>query len=33
MDRGLEANLYAFASVLTLCTCTPPLDEVLKLWE
>lgn len=33
MNRGLEANLYAFASVLTMCTCTPPLDELLKLWE
>lgn len=22
-----------FSAVLTLCACTPPLDEVLKLWD
>lgn len=21
------------AAVLTLCACTPPLDQVLKLWD
>ncbi|KAF2459757.1 cell division control protein-like protein, partial [Lineolata rhizophorae] len=33
MERGLKAELYAFASVLTLCACTPPLPEVLRLWD
>lgn len=23
----------AFLAVLTLCACTPPLDQVLKLWD
>ena len=40
---GLAANLFARthagesmvcgAAVLTLCACTPPLEEVLKLWD
>ncbi|KAI5815410.1 rab-GTPase-TBC domain-containing protein [Pyronema omphalodes] len=29
----LTAELYAFPSVLTLSACTPPLPEVLKLWD
>ena len=29
----LPAKIYAFPSVLTLCACTPPLPEVLKLWD
>ena len=29
----LQAKIYAFPSVLTLCACTPPLPEVLKLWD
>lgn len=33
MKKGQGANLYAFGSVLTLCACTPPLPEVLKLWD
>lgn len=32
-SRHLSASIYAFASVLTLCACTPPLPEVLKLWD
>ncbi|KAL7424640.1 CDC16 protein [Cryptotrichosporon argae] len=32
-SKNLSAELYAFPSVLTLCACTPPLDEVLKLWD
>lgn len=32
-DKGLHAELYAFPSVLTLCACTPPLPEVLHLWD
>lgn len=33
LDRNLHASIYAFASVLTLCACTPPLPEVLNLWD
>jgi cell cycle arrest protein BUB2 len=29
----MEARIYAFASVLTMCACTPPLPEVLQLWD
>lgn len=32
-SKGLAAELYAFPSVLTLCACTPPLPEVLRLWD
>jgi cell cycle arrest protein BUB2 len=31
--KGMHAKLYAFPSVLTLCACTPPLPEVLRLWD
>lgn len=31
--KGMHAELYAFPSVLTLCACTPPLPEVLHLWD
>lgn len=31
--KGLNAAIYAFPSVLTLCACTPPLPEVLVLWD
>lgn len=31
--KGMSAELYAFPSVLTLCACTPPLPEVLRLWD
>lgn len=31
--RKADAKVYSFASVLTLCSCTPPLEEVLKLWD
>ena len=33
LEKGLPAKIYAFASVLTLCACTPPLPEVLHLWD
>lgn len=33
MSYKLEAKIYAFASVLTMCACTPPLPEVLQLWD
>ncbi|KAH8844945.1 hypothetical protein MCOR27_008249 [Pyricularia oryzae] len=33
MVKGLSAEIYAFPSVLTLCACTPPLPEVLQLWD
>lgn len=31
--HGMKAEIYAFPSVLTLCACTPPLPEVLQLWD
>ncbi|KAF9227271.1 TBC-domain-containing protein [Gyrodon lividus] len=31
--KNLSAEIYAFPSVLTLCACTPPLDQVLLLWD
>lgn len=33
MAHRMEAKIYAFASVLTMCACTPPLPEVLQLWD
>ncbi|KAJ1966977.1 CDC16 protein [Dispira parvispora] len=30
---GLRAELYAFPSVLTLSACTPPLRQVIQLWD
>jgi len=32
-SKNLSAEIYAFPSILTLCACTPPLDQVLKLWD
>ena len=32
-SKGMHAEIYAFSSVLTLCACTPPLPEVLQLWD
>ncbi|CAO1616739.1 unnamed protein product [Sympodiomycopsis kandeliae] len=32
-SKNLTAELYAFPSLLTLSACTPPLDQVLKLWD
>ncbi|KAG0229871.1 hypothetical protein BGW41_002860 [Actinomortierella wolfii] len=31
--KRLSAELYAFPSVLTLCACTPPLDQAMQLWD
>lgn len=33
LSKSMKAEIYAFASVLTLCACTPPLPEVLQLWD
>ena len=33
LSKGMKAEIYAFPSVLTLCACTPPLPEVLRLWD
>ncbi|KAK0618440.1 rab-GTPase-TBC domain-containing protein [Bombardia bombarda] len=33
MTKNMSAEIYAFPSVLTLCACTPPLPEVLRLWD
>ncbi|GAA6052740.1 hypothetical protein JCM3770_003530 [Rhodotorula araucariae] len=30
---NLSAEIYAFPSILTFCAATPPLDEVLELWD
>ncbi|KAF9512526.1 hypothetical protein BS47DRAFT_1486202 [Hydnum rufescens UP504] len=32
-SKNLSAEIYAFPSVLTLCACTPPLQQVLQLWD
>ncbi|KAI4163868.1 MAG: hypothetical protein LQ342_002641 [Letrouitia transgressa] len=32
-SKNMEAKVYAFPSVLTMCACTPPLPEVLQLWD
>ena len=31
--KNMSAELYAFPSVLTLSACTPPLSEVMLLWD
>ena len=33
INKGVKAEIYAFASVLTMCAATPPLPEVLHLWD
>ncbi len=33
VSKGVKAQIYAFASVLTMSACTPPLPEVLLLWD
>lgn len=33
IGKGMSAEIYAFPSVLTLCACTPPLPQVLRLWD
>ncbi|KXL46529.1 hypothetical protein M433DRAFT_74335 [Acidomyces richmondensis BFW] len=33
LEKNMKAEIYAFPSVLTLCACTPPLPEVLILWD
>jgi cell cycle arrest protein BUB2 len=33
LSKRLTAEIYAFPSVLTFCACTPPLDQVLQLWD
>lgn len=33
LSKNLPARIYAFPSVLTLCACTPPLPEVMRLWD
>lgn len=33
MSKDMTAKIYGFASVLTLSACTPPLPEVLVLWD
>ncbi|ORY81962.1 TBC-domain-containing protein [Protomyces lactucae-debilis] len=32
-SKGLTAEVYAFPSIMTLSACTPPLQEVLVLWD
>ncbi|KAG9238339.1 rab-GTPase-TBC domain-containing protein [Amylocarpus encephaloides] len=33
IGKGMSAEIYAFPSALTLCACTPPLPQVLRLWD
>jgi cell cycle arrest protein BUB2 len=33
VDKNQRAEIYCFPSVLTLCACTPPLPQVLRLWD
>ena len=33
LSKGVKAEIYAFASVLTMSAGTPPLPEVLHLWD
>jgi cell cycle arrest protein BUB2 len=33
LSKGMKAEIYAFPSVLTMCACTPPLPEVMILWD
>lgn len=32
-SKNLTAEIYAFPSLLTFSACTPPLHEVLRLWD
>ncbi|CAG8653013.1 5721_t:CDS:2 [Acaulospora morrowiae] len=32
-SKSLKAEIYALSSILTLCACTPPLEQVLRLWD
>ncbi|KAL6947193.1 hypothetical protein ACO0QE_002070 [Hanseniaspora vineae] len=32
-DHLLTAEIYGIPSIMTLSACTPPLNEVLKLWD
>lgn len=32
-SRDLPLTLSLSTAVLTLCACTPPLDQVLQLWD
>ncbi|KAI5287262.1 hypothetical protein KEM52_001679 [Ascosphaera acerosa] len=32
-SKGMTAELYALPSIVTMCACTPPLPEVLHLWD
>ena len=31
--KGMPAEIWGFPSVMTFCACTPPLPEVLHLWD
>ena len=33
LAHSMKAEIFAFPSVLTFCACTPPLPEVLRLWD
>jgi len=32
-SKNLETKLFSFPSIMTLCGCTPPLSEVLRVWD
>ncbi|KAJ3321861.1 hypothetical protein HDU76_014020, partial [Blyttiomyces sp. JEL0837] len=31
--RKLDPVTYAFPSIMTFCACTPPLSELLRIWD
>ncbi|KAI9100553.1 bub2 protein [Phlyctochytrium arcticum] len=33
LSKKLNATLYAFPAVMTFSACTPPLEEVIQLWD
>lgn len=33
LHNKTSAYLFHYIAVLTLCACTPPLDQVLQLWD
>ncbi|KAI8639840.1 rab-GTPase-TBC domain-containing protein [Parasitella parasitica] len=33
LGKNISASTYAFASVMTFSACTPPLSELLQLWD
>ncbi|KAK3827609.1 MAG: rab-GTPase-TBC domain-containing protein, partial [Benniella sp.] len=32
-SKSMSAELYALPPILTICACTPPLSQVMQLWD